>query len=117
MTVSTAYAYSSTIYPGTVKPASSDTGSTGSGSGSGKPADIMAATDLRQDVGVEVTLSPAALQLLAQQAAAADTPDLEAQITETMKQVLRSEERRVGTASVSTDRLGWSPYLSKKTRP
>src|SRR3546814_19116992 len=85
MTVSTAYAYSSTIYPGTVKPASSDTGS-GTGSGTGKPADIMAATDLRQDVGVEVTLSPAALQLLAQQAAAANTPDLEAQITETMKQ-------------------------------
>src|SRR3546814_4472011 len=48
----------------------------------------MAATDLRQDVGVEVTLSPAALQLLAQQAAAANTPDLEAQITEKMKQVL-----------------------------
>ncbi|MFC3676924.1 hypothetical protein [Ferrovibrio xuzhouensis] len=86
MTVSTAYAYSSTIYPGTVKPASSDTGNTGSGTN--KPTDVMAATDLRQDVGVEVTLSPAALQLLAQQAAAANTPDLEAQITEKMKQVL-----------------------------
>lgn len=86
MTVSTAYAYSSTIYPGIVKPASSDTGNTGSGAA--KPADVMAATDLRQDVGVEVTLSPAALQLLAQQAAAANTPDLEAQITEKMKQIL-----------------------------
>lgn len=78
-TINTAYGYSSTIYPGTAKP--TETGSTGSST-------TMVATDLRQDIGVEVTLSPAALQALAQQAASASTPDEEAQITAKMKAIL-----------------------------
>jgi hypothetical protein len=78
-------AYSSTIYPGTVKPADTTSGN-GSGSSTAKP--VMVATDLRQDVGVEVTLSPAALQALAQQAASASTIDQEAQITEKLRQTL-----------------------------
>ncbi|MEK9971534.1 MAG: hypothetical protein VW600_20545, partial [Ferrovibrio sp.] len=58
-TISTAY--TSTIYPGTTKPAETPPpGSTTT------PKPVMVATDLRQDVGVEVTLSPAALQALAQ---------------------------------------------------
>lgn len=83
-TISTAY--SSTIYPGMAKPA--ETSQTGSTSGSSTAKPVMAATDLRQDVGVEVTLSPAALQALAQQAAAATTVDEEEQITEKLKQAL-----------------------------
>ena len=80
-------AYSSTIYPGMVKPA--ETPPAGPGNTSGTPKPLMVSTDLRQDVGVEVTLSPAALQALAQQAAAtADMLDEEAQITEKLKQVL-----------------------------
>ena len=76
-------AYSSTIYPGTVKPAETPPpGSTTT------PKPVMVSTDLRQDVGVEVTLSPAALQALAQQAAAANTVDEEAQVTEKLKQTL-----------------------------
>lgn len=81
-----ATAYSSTIYPGTLKPATTDT--TGSSGTSTTATPVMVATDLRQDVGVEVTLSPAALQALAQQAAAAATPDDEAQITAKMKLIL-----------------------------
>ncbi len=80
-TISTAY--SSTIYPGMVKPAETPpaNGTT--------PKPVMAATDLRQDVGVEVTLSPAALQALAKQAASvAEMLDEEAQITEKLKQTL-----------------------------
>lgn len=78
-TISTAY--SSTIYPGMVKPAETTSGT--------PPKPVMAATDLRQDVGVEVTLSPAALQALAQQAAsAAEMLDEEAQVTAKLKQVL-----------------------------
>lgn len=81
-TISTAY--SSTIYPGMVKPA--ETPPPGS-TATQKP--VMVSTDLRQDVGVEVTLSPAALQALAQQAAAvADMLDEEAKITEKLKQTL-----------------------------
>ncbi|PJI43327.1 hypothetical protein [Ferrovibrio sp.] len=77
-------AYSSTIYPGTVKP--TETPPPGSTT---TPKPTMAATDLRQDVGVEVTLSPAALQALAQQAASvAEMLDEEAQVTEKLKQVL-----------------------------
>lgn len=79
-------AYSSTILPGTVKPATDTT--TGGSSGTTTPKPVMVATDLRQDVGVEVTLSPAALQALAQQAAAANTVDEENQVTDKMKQVL-----------------------------
>ncbi|WP_341912795.1 hypothetical protein [Ferrovibrio terrae] len=81
-----ATAYSSTIYPGTLKPATTDT--TGSSGTPSTTTPVMVATDLRQDVGVEVTLSPAALQALAQQAAAAATPDDEAQITAKMKLIL-----------------------------
>ena len=80
-------AYSSTILPGTAKPADTTTG-TGNASGTTTPKPVMVATDLRQDVGVEVTLSPAALQALAQQAAAANTVDEENQVTDKMKQVL-----------------------------
>lgn len=77
-------AYSSTIYPGTAKPA--ETPPPGSTT---PPKPVMVSTDLRQDVGVEVTLSPAALQALAQQAAAvADMLDEEARITEKLKQTL-----------------------------
>lgn len=77
-------AYSSTIYPGTVKPA--ETPPPGSNT---TPKPVMVSTDLRQDVGVEVTLSPAALQALAQQAASvAEMLDEEAQITEKLKQTL-----------------------------
>lgn len=83
-TITNAYGYSSTIYPGTVKPADTTTG----GSTGSSTAQTMVATDLRQDVGVEVTLSPAALQALAQQAAAASTPDEEAQVTAKMKAIL-----------------------------
>lgn len=83
-----ATAYTSTILPGTLKPAETTPGSGTAGSGTTTPKPVMVATDLRQDVGVEVTLSPAALQALAQQAAAADTTDEEAQITDKMKQVL-----------------------------
>lgn len=80
-------AYSSTIYPGMVKPA--ETPPAGPGNASGTPTPVMVATDLRQDVGVEVTLSPAALQALAQQAAAtANAVDEEAQITEKLRQAL-----------------------------
>jgi hypothetical protein len=80
-TISTAY--TSTIYPGTAKPAETSPGSTTT------PKPVMVATDLRQDVGVEVTLSPAALQALAQQAAAtANTLDEEAQVTEKLRQTL-----------------------------
>lgn len=77
-------AYSSTIYPGTVKPAETPPpGSTTT------PKPVMVSTDLRQDVGVEVTLSPAALQALAQQAASvAEMLDEEAQITAKLKQTL-----------------------------
>jgi hypothetical protein len=82
-TVTTAYGYSSTIYPGIAKPA---TETTGGSTTTAKP--VMVATDLRQDVGVEVTLSPAALQALAQQAVAADTVDDENQVTDRMRQVL-----------------------------
>lgn len=78
-TISTAY--SSTIYPGVVKPAETTAGTA--------PKPVMVSTDLRQDVGVEVTLSPAALQALAQQAAsAAEMLDEEAQITAKLKQTL-----------------------------
>lgn len=80
-TISTAY--SSTIYPGMVKPAETPPGSTTT------PKPVMVSTDLRQDVGVEVTLSPAALQALAQQAAStAEMLDEEAQVTEKLKQTL-----------------------------
>ncbi|MBS4048697.1 MAG: hypothetical protein KG075_20305 [Alphaproteobacteria bacterium] len=80
-TISTAY--SSTIYPGMVKPAETPP------AGSPAPKPVMVSTDLRQDVGVEVTLSPAALQALAQQAASvAEMLDEEAQITEKLKQTL-----------------------------
>jgi len=76
-------AYSSTIYPGMVKPAETPP------AGSPAPKPVMVSTDLRQDVGVEVTLSPAALQALAQQAASvAEMLDEEAQITEKLKQTL-----------------------------
>lgn len=79
-----AYGYTGTIQPGTTKPATTPTG--GTGSGSNKP--VLVATDLRQDLGVEVTLSPAALKALAEQAAAAATPDEEEQITNKMKLIL-----------------------------
>ena len=80
-TISTAY--SSTIYPGMVRPTETTPG------GGPPPKPVMVATDLRQDVGVEVTLSPAALQALAQQAAsAAEMLDEEAQVTAKLKQVL-----------------------------
>lgn len=80
-TISTAY--SSTIYPGMVKPAETPP------AGSPTPKPVMVSTDLRQDVGVEVTLSPAALQALAQQAASvAEMLDEEAQVTEKLKQTL-----------------------------
>jgi hypothetical protein len=76
-------AYSSTIYPGMVKPADTPP------AGSPAPKPVMAATDLRQDVGVEVTLSPAALQALAQQAASvSEMLDEEEKITAKLKQTL-----------------------------
>ncbi|WP_374304483.1 hypothetical protein [Ferrovibrio sp.] len=81
-TISSAYGYTATILAGTAKPASEQTGS----SGTQKP--VMVATDLRQDLGVEVTLSPAALRALAEQAKAAATPDEEEQITQKMKDIL-----------------------------
>lgn len=81
-TINSAYGYTATILAGTAKPASEQTG----GTGTQKP--VMVATDLRQDLGVEVTLSPAALRALAEQAKAAATPDEEAQITQKMKDIL-----------------------------
>lgn len=81
-TINSAYGYTATILAGTAKPASEQTGS----SGTQKP--VMVATDLRQDLGVEVTLSPAALRALAEQAKAAATPDQEEQITQRMKDIL-----------------------------
>lgn len=83
-TINSAYGYTATILAGSAKSTSEQTGS--SGSGSQKP--VMVASDLRQDLGVEVTLSPAALRALAEQAKAAATPDEEEQITQKMKQIL-----------------------------
>lgn len=80
-TATSAYGYTGSIQAGTTKP------QTGTGTGSSdKP--VLVATDLRQDLGVEVTLSPAALKALAEQAAAAATPDEEEQITNKMKAIL-----------------------------
>lgn len=82
-TISTALAgYSNTIQAGTTKPATPPP----AGGTTSKP--VLVATDLRQDLGVEVTLSPAALKALAEQAAAAATPDEEEQITNKMKAIL-----------------------------
>lgn len=80
-TATSAYGYTGSIQAGATKP------QTGTGTGSSdKP--VLVATDLRQDLGVEVTLSPAALKALAEQAAAAATPDEEEQITNKMKAIL-----------------------------
>ncbi|MFN4274803.1 MAG: hypothetical protein ACK4FJ_00775 [Ferrovibrio sp.] len=84
-TINSAYGYTATILAGTAKPASEQTGGSSGGS-TQKP--VMVATDLRQDLGVEVTLSPAALKALAEQAKAAATPDEEEQITQKMKEIL-----------------------------
>lgn len=83
-TINNSYAYTATILAGLTKPATPPA----SGSGTTTPAAVQVTTDLRQDLGVEVTLSPAALKALAEQAAAAATPDNEEQITAKMKEIL-----------------------------
>ena len=102
MTISTSYGYSSTIYSNPVTQTSAGTSGTGNTS-SQTPASTVLRQDIGQDVGVEVTLSPAALQLLAQQAAAADTPDTASQITSKIEQVLSTILLNSGDAAQQAD--------------
>lgn len=78
-TINTTYGYSQSIY---TAPGGANAPPTAAADSS-QPA----ATSLRENLGVEVTLSPAALQALAQQAAAT-TPDEEAQIAAKIRSIL-----------------------------